>query len=131
MNITIEFTSKNHSKTYITLMGLPLLPYMVTLITKQTSPLNSHQKTTQNIYNTYGFAAIAIYGHSNHKTNITIEFTSKNQSKTYITLMGLPLWPYMVTPITKQTSPLNSHQKTTLEHIEHLCVCCYCHIWSL
>src|ERR1700689_4687409 len=112
-NITIEFTSKNHSRTYITLMGLPLLPYMVTLITKQTSPLNSHQKTTQNIYNTYGFASIAIYGHSDHKTNITIEFTSKNQSKTYITLMGLPLLPYMVTPITKQTSPLNSHQKTT------------------
>src|ERR1700689_618419 len=84
MDITIEFTSKNHSRTHRTLMGLPLLPYMVTPITKQTSPLNSHPKTTQNIYNTYGFAAIAIYGHSDHKTDITIEFTSKNWSRTYI-----------------------------------------------
>ena len=78
-------------------MGLPLLPYMVTPITKQTSPLNSHQKTTQNIYNTYGFATIAIYGHSNHKMNITIEFTLKNHSRTYITLMCLLVLPYMVT----------------------------------
>src|SRR6202142_493746 len=129
MDITIEFTSKNHSRTHRTLMCLLLLPYMVTPITKPTSPLNSHQKTTQNIYNTYGFASIAIYGHSDHKTNITIEFTSKNHSRTHRTLMCLPLLPYMVTPITKRTSPLNSHQKTTLEHIEHLCVCHYCHIW--
>src|ERR1700689_2407918 len=107
MDITIEFTSKNHSRTHRTLMGLPLLPYMVTPITKQTSLLNSHQKTTQNIYNTYGFATIAIYGHSDHKMNITIEFTSKNHSRTHRTLMCLPLLPYMVTPITKRTSPLN------------------------
>src|SRR6202044_1782547 len=93
-------------------MCLPLLPYMVTPITKRTSPLNSHQKTTQNIYNTYGFASIAIDGHSNHKTNITIEFTSKNHSKTHRTLMCLPLLPYMVTLITKQTSPLNSPLRT-------------------
>src|SRR6202041_245826 len=97
MTATFEFTLKNHSKTHRTLMCLPLLPYMVTPITKQTSPLNSHQKTTQNIYNTYVFATIAIYGHSDHKMNITIEFTSKNHS----------------------------------EHIEHLWVCRYCHIWSL
>ena len=146
-------------------MGLPLLPYMVTPITKRTSPLNSHQKTTlehiehlcvcyycriwslwsqnghhhwihiknplQNIYNTYVFAAIAIYGHSDHKTDIIIELTSKIRSWTYITLMCLLLLPYMVTLITKWTSPLNSHQKTTPEHIEHLCFCRYCHIWSL
>src|SRR6202042_717680 len=117
MNITIEFTSKNQSKTYITLMGLPLLPYMVTPITKQTSPLNSHQKTTQNIYNTYGFAAIAIYGHSDHKMDITIEFTSKNHSRTHRTLICLLLLPYMVTPITKRTSPLNSHQKPLRTYI--------------
>src|ERR1700685_2109989 len=130
-------------------MCLPLLPYMVTPITKRTSPLNSHQKTTlehiehlcvccychiwsdhktnitiefaskttQNIYNTYGFASIAIDGHSNHKTNITIEFTSKNHSRTHRTLMCLPLLPYMVTPITKRTSPLNSHRKTSPKHI--------------
>ena len=131
-------------------MGLPLLPYMVTPITKRTSPLNSHQKTTQNIYNTYGFASIAIYGHSDHKTNITIEFTtqniyntygfaaiaiyghsdhktditieftSKNHSRTYRTLMLLPLLPYMVTPITKQTSPLNSHRKIGPGHISYV-----------
>src|SRR6202142_869615 len=131
MTATFEFTLKNHSRTHRTLMCLPLLPYMVTPITKWTSPLNSHQNPLQNIYNTYVFATIAIYGHSDHKTDIIIEFTSKNQSRTYITLMGLPLLPYMVTPITKRTSPLNSHQKTALEHIKHLCVCRYCHIWSL
>src|ERR1700683_646248 len=117
MDITIEFTSKNHSRTHRTLMCLPLLPYMVTPITKQTSPLNSHQKTTLNIYNTYVFASIAIYGHSDHKTDITIEFTLKNQSKTYITLMGWLLLPYMVTPITKQTSLLNLHQKPLRTYI--------------
>ena len=154
MDITIEFTSKIRSRTYITLMCLLLLPYMVTLITKWTSPLNSHQKTTpehtehlcvccychiwslwsqnghhhwihienplQNIYNTYVFATIAIYGHSDHKTNITIEFTSKNHSRTYRTLMLLPLLPYMGTPITKQTSPLNSHRKIGPGHISYV-----------
>src|ERR1700691_3095709 len=44
MDITIEFTSKNHSRTHRTLMCLLLLPYMVTPITKQTSLLNLHQK---------------------------------------------------------------------------------------
>src|ERR1700683_1703376 len=71
------------------------------------------KKLLQNIYNTYMFARIAIYGHSNNKIDITIEFTSKNLPKTYITLMCLPILPYMVTLITKQSSPLNSHQKTT------------------
>src|SRR6202050_1868981 len=101
----------------MTLMGLLILPYMVTLITKQTSPLNSHQKPLQNIYNTYMFSGIAIYGHSDHKTDITIKSTSKNCSRTYITLMCLPVLPYMVTPITKRPSPLNPHQKPTPEHI--------------
>src|ERR1700683_3899497 len=73
--------------------------------------------TSQTIYNTYMFASIAIYGHSNHKMDITIKFTSKNCSRTYITLMCLPVLPYMVTPITKWTSPSNSHQKTAPEHI--------------
>src|SRR6204780_2233509 len=45
------------------------------------------------------------------------EFTLKNQSKTYITLMGWPLLSYMVTPITKQTSLLNSHQKPLRTYI--------------
>src|ERR1700689_1164189 len=44
MTAMFEFTLKNHSRTHKTLMGLLLLPYMVTPITKQTSPLNSHQK---------------------------------------------------------------------------------------
>src|ERR1700735_1089188 len=94
MTATFEFTLKNHSRTHRTLMCLLLLPYMVTPITKRTSP-------------------------------------SKNHSRTHRTLMCLPLLPYMVTLITKRTSPLNSHQKSTPEHIEHLCVCHYCHIWSL
>src|ERR1700691_4770185 len=119
MTATVEFTLlKNQSRTNISLVCLPLLPYMVTLITKWTSPLNSHRKTIPehiehlcvcrychiwslrsqnrhhhlihiknplpNIYNTYVFAAIAIYGYSDHKTDITIEFTSKNWSRTYI-----------------------------------------------
>src|ERR1700735_778840 len=164
MDITLEFTLKNQSKTYITLMGwlllpymvtpitkrtsplnshqkplrtyitlmgLPLLPYMVTPITKRTSPFNSHQKTTPEHIEHFFFATIAIYGHSDHKTDITIKFTWKNHFKTHRTLMCLLLLPYMVTLITKWTSPLNSHQKTTPEHIEPLCFCRYCHIWSL
>src|ERR1700677_222378 len=84
MDITIEFTSKNHSRTYITLICLPVLLYMVTPITKRTSPSNPHQKLLQNIYNTYMFASIAIYGHSDHKTDITIKSASKNHSRTYM-----------------------------------------------
>ena len=41
----------------------------------------------------------AIYSHSDHKMDITIKFTSKICSRTYITLMCLPLLPYMVTLI--------------------------------
>src|ERR1700683_2831895 len=74
------------------------------------------------------FAGIAICGHSDHKIDITIKFTSKSHSRTYIILMYLPVLPYMVTLITKWTSPSNSHQKTAPEHIY---VCRYCHIWSL
>src|ERR1700674_1042140 len=50
----------------------------------------------------------AIYSHSDHKMDITIKFTSKIHSRTYITLMCLPLLPYMVTRVTKRTSPSNS-----------------------
>ena len=32
------------------------------------------------------FASIAIYGYSDHRMDIAIEFTSKNHSRTYITL---------------------------------------------
>src|ERR1700734_1841472 len=87
MDITIEFTSKNCSRTYITLTCLLILPYMVTPITQQTSPSNSHQKLLQNTYNTYVVAGIAISGHPDPKTAITIELASKNCSSTYITLM--------------------------------------------
>src|SRR6202042_810501 len=141
-DITIEFTLKNQSKTYITLMGWPLLPYMVTPITKQTSLLNSHQKPLRthitlmclpllpymvtpmkkqtSPLNSHRKSTpkhiehlcVCCYCDSDHKMNITIEFTSKIHSRTYITLMCLLLLPYMVTPITKQTSPLNSHQNS-------------------
>ena len=84
---------------------------------KQTPPLNSHQnhfKTyTKHIWHLW----VCQYGHSDHKTDITIEFTSKNHSRTYITLMWLPVLPYMVTLITKWTSPSNPHQKTIPEHM--------------
>ena len=55
--------------------------------------------------------------HSDHERDTTIEFASKTQSRTYITLPHFPVLPYMVTPITKRTSPLNSHQKTGPEHV--------------
>src|ERR1700733_10090733 len=71
----------------------------------------------KNIYNTYVFANIAKYGHSDHGTDITIEFASKIHSRTYITLVCLPVLPYMVTPIMEQTSPLNLHQKSAPEYI--------------
>jgi hypothetical protein len=69
------------------------------------------------MYNTHTFPGIAIYGYSDHETDIAIEFASKNWSRTYISLPHFPVLPYMVTPITKQTSPLNSHQKTGPEHV--------------
>jgi hypothetical protein len=114
------------------------LPYMVTLITKPTSPLNSHRKMVpENVshlcvcwtchiwscwsrnrhhhwihvkkwfpkmYHTCGFARLAIYGHSDHETDITIEFTSKNGSRRCITLVCLPDLPYMVTTVMKWTN---------------------------
>ena len=35
------------------------------------------------------FSGFAIYGYSDHKTNITIEFALKNNFRTYITLIWL------------------------------------------
>src|ERR1700691_5382955 len=117
MTAMFEFTLKNHSRTHRTLMCLPLLPYIVTPITKWTSPLNSHQKTTPEHTE---HLCVCCYCHIwslQSQTDITIEFTLQNQSKTYITLMGWPLLPYMVTPITKRTSLLNSHQKPLRTYI--------------
>jgi len=101
MDITIESTSKNYSRTYITPMCLLGLPYMVTLITKWTSSLNSHQKLIQNIYNTYVFAGIAIYGYSHHKTDITIEFISKTDPG-HIKHDLYPLDPNHIAPISQR-----------------------------
>ena len=75
---------------------------MITLIIEWTSQLNSlHiKKPLQDIYNTYMFASIAIYGHSDHRMDITIESASKNCSRTYITLMHLqvlPIWQNNIT----------------------------------
>ena len=67
------------------------------------------------IYNTCIFVSIAIYGDSDHATDITI----KNGSRLYITLAYLPVLLYMVTPTTKWTSteskvPLHSmHMEST------------------
>ena len=69
-------------------------PYVVTLIIKQTSPSNSHCKIVP-YDNTCIFAGIAIYGLSDHTTDITIEFTSKNGSRWYITPAYFPILPYM------------------------------------
>ena len=83
------------------------------------------------MYHTCMFAGLAIYGHSDHETDITIEFTSKNGSRKCITLVCLLDLPYMVTLITKPTSLLNSHRKMVPEDVPHLYVCRTCHIWSL
>ena len=83
------------------------------------------------MYHTCVFAGPAIYGHSDHETDITIEFTSQNGSRKCITLVCLLDLPYMVTLITKPTSPLNSRRKMVPENVSHLCVCQTCHIWSL
>ena len=83
------------------------------------------------MYHTCVFAGLTIYGHSNHKTDITVESMSKNGSWKCITLVCLLDLPYMVTLITKLTSPLNSHPKMVPENVSHLCVCQTYHIWSL
>ena len=88
--ITVEFTSKNNFRPYITLMCLLVLPYMVTPITQQPSLLNFHfKKQFQTIYNSYVLAGITIYGYSDYATAITAEFASKNNFRPYITLMCL------------------------------------------
>ena len=51
------------------------------------------KKQFQMIYNTCIFAGIAIYGHSDHTMDITIEFTLKNGSRWYITLVYLLVLP--------------------------------------
>ena len=63
------------------------------------------------------FAGIAIYGHSDHETDITIEFTLKNHSRTYITLIvfaGIAIYGHSdhETDITIEFT-----LKTTPEHI--------------
>ena len=71
------------------------------------------KKLLQKMYDTHVFTGVAIYGYSNHKSNITIEFLSKNHSRRCITLMCLPVLPYMVTLIMKQTHR-HHHQKPLL-----------------
>ena len=61
VDITIEFILKNSSRWYVTLICQYCHIYMDTLITQQTSPLNSHEKWFQMIYNTCIFVGIAIY----------------------------------------------------------------------
>src|SRR5882762_3589917 len=75
------------------------------------------KKLLQNIYNIYMFAGITVHSYSDHRMDITFEFTSKNHSRSYITFIYLPVLPYMVTPITEWTSPLNSHQKNPPDYI--------------
>ena len=51
------------------------------------------------IYNTCIFVGIAINGYPNDTTDITIEFTSKNSFRWYITHVHLLVLPYMVTRV--------------------------------
>ena len=83
------------------------------------------------MYHTCVFIRLAIHGHSDHETDITIEIMWKNGSWRCITLVCLLDLPYMVTWITKLTSPLNSCWKMVPKDVSHLCVCQTCHIWSL
>ena len=68
------------------------------------------------MYHTCVFTGFAIYGHSDHETNITIEFTLKMVPED-VSHLCLPDLPHMVTLITKPTSPLNSHQKMVPENV--------------
>jgi len=91
MDIIIEFTSKNCSRTYITLICICWYCHICSFQSRNGHHHWIHiKKSLQNIYNTYVFAGIAIYDHSNHKTDITIEFASKNHSRTYKT------WPMSI-----------------------------------
>jgi len=49
-----------------------------------------------NIYVFYMFAGIAIYGHSNHKIDITIEFTLKIPPEHTVGNKTVPMFLYLV-----------------------------------
>ena len=67
------------------------------------------------MYHTCVFAVLAIYGHSDHETNITIEFTLKNGSWKCITLVFARLATYghsdHKTNITVEFTSKNGSQK--------------------
>ena len=62
------------------------------------------------MYHTCVFAGLAIYGHSDHETNITIEFMLKNGSQRCITLVfaGLAIYGHYNHEMDKQTLPLET-----------------------
>jgi hypothetical protein len=96
-DITIEFTLKNYTRTYITLVCLLVLHIWSLRSQNRHHHSIPIKKLFQNTYNTCVFAGIAIYGHSDHKTDIIVEFTLENCSRTYIALACLLVLPYMVT----------------------------------
>ena len=59
------------------------------------------------MYHTCVFAGLAIYGHSDHETNITIEFTLKNGSRRCITLV-FAIYGHYDHEMDKQTLPLET-----------------------
>ena len=62
------------------------------------------------MYHTCVFAGLAIYGHSDHKTDITVEFMLKNGSRRCITLVfaGLAIYGHYDHEMDKQTLPLET-----------------------
>ena len=100
-NIITEFTLKHSSRWYI-INTMHIWQYCHIWLLQSD---NGHhcwihiKKWFQMIYNTCIFVGIAIYGHSNQATDITIEFTLKNSSGWYTTPLTLCLgclesWPW-------------------------------------
>jgi len=91
MDITIEFTLKNHFRTYITLIYVCWYFHIWLLQSQNRHHYWIHiKKPLQNIYNTYMFSSITIYGYSDHKMDITIKFISKNHFRTSWILLENP-----------------------------------------
>ena len=124
-DIIIEFTLKNSSRWYITLAYLPVLPYMVTPITKWTLtkskvPLHSmHMESTGTpwgVIRTRGGVLVkSMQNPWDYWDSITTEFSLKNAAW---------WWPYHILSkyslqMIESPSRLSSHQKMVLgdDHI--------------
>ena len=95
------------------------LPNMVGLITKQTLPLNSHQKIGPGYIHTYNTKKLPNMVSLITKRTSSLNFHQKTGPEHIYTYKTTKL-PNMVSLITKQTPLLNSHQKTGPGHISYV-----------